>query len=158
MRSGKVPEHLKSLVQNLTEIATDESFDIAKTWFEGFEEPSKSSPMDVPIILQSSDPSPSASKEAAPLNEGAAPANEGAPPANEGADSEDPFALSAAHLINQRVSDPLQGSEGDAFEMPKIVNLADSGLRRSPLFLPKKSKLVAFVTGACKNYRVHLGV
>ena len=51
MRPGTVPEHWNFLVQNLTEIATDESFDIAKTWFEGVEDLSESSPMDAPIVL-----------------------------------------------------------------------------------------------------------
>ena len=32
--------------------------------------------------------------------------------------------------------------------MPKIMNFAESGLRQSPHFLPKKSKLMPLVTGA----------
>ena len=76
MRPGTVPEHRQSLVHNSTEISTDKSFDIAKTWFEGVEDTSKSSPRDAPINSQSSDPLPLASEDASQPNEGAGPANE----------------------------------------------------------------------------------
>ena len=51
MREGTIPPNWAELVRNSTEIATDENFDIAKTWFEGSVDPSEISPSDVPSSI-----------------------------------------------------------------------------------------------------------
>ena len=76
MREGTIPPHWAEQVWNSTEIATDEDFDTAKTWFEGVEDPCDTSPFDAsfaPVVSLT------------PENEGAPLANKGAPSANEGA-------------------------------------------------------------------------
>ena len=169
MREGTIPPNWAELVRNSTEIATDENFDIAKTWFEGSVDPSEISPSDVPLVSQESTFTPG--NEGAPsINEGAISANEGElqPIGNSSAspsegdassaptgpvlasvntDQNDPFDLSAEPTREDSVPAPLQVSEGDALKMPKRLNLEKSGLRRSPRFATKKSKLAALVTG-----------
>ena len=54
MREGTIPPHWTDLVRNSTELATDESFDIAKTWFEGTADPTDVSPLGVPLVTQES--------------------------------------------------------------------------------------------------------
>ena len=97
--------------------------------------------MDVSIISQQSDPPPSVSKRAASPYKDTVSASKGAPPANNGVDSNDSFYLSATPVLSQQVSNSLYGTKGDTLEMPKILNLAESGRYRSPYFLAKKSKL-----------------
>ena len=125
------------------------SLEIAKTWFEDVEDPSKVGPMDAPLIFQSSDPPPLANKGSSPTNKGPVPESEEDPTENEGAYSDDPFDLSTAPIAVQKVSDPLQGSEGDTSEMSKNIELC--GVRTlaiSTFFLTKKLKLIASITGA----------
>ena len=55
MRESKISPNWAELVHNFAEIATNVNFDIAKTWFEGTEDPSEISLSDVPYsknILQ----------------------------------------------------------------------------------------------------------
>ena len=170
MREGTIPPHWAELVRNSAEIATDENFDIARTWFEGAEDPTDTSPLDLTI-------NPSASLST-PANEGAPSAYEGAPSANEGAttqptasptaspsegaagilpqrpplapvevDDNNPFDLNAENAPPGADSTPFQASEGDSLKMPKRMNLEKSGLRRSPRLIAHKPKLTALVTG-----------
>lgn len=156
MREGTVPPHWAELVRNSTEMATDKDFDLSRLWFEGEEDPSETSPTDLPIVSQEE-----------PANEGDSSANEGGasnpPPANEGdeadagslppapapapstTDANDPYDTSAPALSE---STPFQASEGDSLQMPKMTNLETSGLRRSPRLRSKKTGLVALVMGA----------
>ena len=54
MWEGTIPPNWAELVRNSTETATDENFDIAKTWFESSVDPSEISPSDVPLVSQES--------------------------------------------------------------------------------------------------------
>ena len=151
MREGTIPPHWAELVRNSTEIATDEDFDTAKTWFEGVEDPCDTSPFDAsfaPVVSLT------------PENEGAPSANEGAPSANEGAttqpnvippvspsegagelsptcpilapvevDNNDPYDRNATPVSSDADTAPFQASEGDSLKMPKRINLEKSGLR-----------------------------
>ena len=68
-------------------MATDETFDNARTWSEGSEDPSELSASDTPIVSQDS-------ATLNLVNKGAAPANKGATMANEGVSLNNPFDLS----------------------------------------------------------------
>ena len=52
MRESKISPNWAELVHNFAEIATNVNFDIAKTWFEGTEDPSEISLSDVPLVFQ----------------------------------------------------------------------------------------------------------
>ena len=162
MREGTVPPHWAELVRNSSKVATDENFDLSKTWFEGTEDPSETPTLDLPLISQSQD-----SDTGVTANEGAATANEGdtssAPTAsiNEGANlniaapslaevatnPNDPFDHTIPSDDRATESTPFQASEGDSEKMPKMINLKTSGLRRSPRIIAKKSKCAALLTG-----------
>ncbi|KAL7463822.1 hypothetical protein ACHAXS_004178 [Conticribra weissflogii] len=70
MRNKMVPPHWAELVKNSTELATEENFDLAKTWFQTVDDPTESAPHNTNIITQDD--------SNAPVNEGAiVKANEG---------------------------------------------------------------------------------
>ena len=159
MREGTVPPHWAELVRNSSEIATDESFDLSKIWFEGVEDPSELSTIELPLVSQTQDldTGDTANEGDAIANEGESLNNEPAS-SNEGAGSRNvtpPLAEVATNphdpYDNTNTADsesaPFQASEGDSAKMPKMIDLGKSGLRRSPRIIAKTSKLTALLTG-----------
>jgi hypothetical protein len=143
MREGTVPSHWAELVRNSSEVATDESFDIAKTWFEGEFDPMDVAPNDISLTpLQPVDNNDeSATKPALPNNSATLP------PVNEGdsglaqitPDQNNPVdPLNPMIAESPLASTPYQGSEGDSHKMPKMINLDTIGLRRSTRLQKKR--------------------
>jgi len=173
MREGTIPPHWAELIRNSTELITDESFDIAKTWFEGTSDPTTIPPLDVPLLTQEYDftpgnegdnqnnegdvlaskgvtqpkVTPSTSYHEGDLHTSTSAPNVGPALAPVSTDLNDPFDLSAAP--SQADSAPVlpQVSKGDALKMPKRLNLEKYGLIRSVRIASNKSKLTALLTG-----------
>ncbi len=153
MRNLSVPPNWAQLVRNSSELVTTEQFDLTKTWFEGQDD------ITADTVLQSSEDDPIAnlhdtitrSQSQTMSNEGAATnstPNEGAAmsdnTSNEGG-SNLPFfrSLRWADEADQppEVVDSNPVSEGDDILcMPEIVNLQESGLRRSSRIAKQKSQ------------------
>ena len=152
-----IPSHWAELVCNSTELATDESFDIGKTWFEDTSDPTDVSPLNVPLVTQESDftpgnegdnqnnerdilvsegvtqpkVNPSASYYEGYLRTSTSAPNAGPALAPVSTDLNDPFDLSAKPWQADSVPALPQVSEGDALKMPERLNLEKSGLRQS---------------------------
>ncbi|KAL7470955.1 hypothetical protein ACHAXS_011261 [Conticribra weissflogii] len=71
MRDQTVPPHWAELVRNSTELATDENFDLAQTWFQTVDDPSETAPLDANIITQDDNEILASEGAAGGANEGA---------------------------------------------------------------------------------------
>jgi hypothetical protein len=151
MRNLTVPSNWAQLVKNSSELITTEQYDLTKTWFEGQDDPSADTILQPTTddavsnlhgrINQSQANSMSNNEDAATTpNEGDAVTT-----SNEGdAISKDDISSTEYNFRNLRWTDDSDQqsqtrpdvtavSEGDEIlGMPSIVNLQESGLRRSP--------------------------
>ncbi|KAL7464858.1 hypothetical protein ACHAXS_005186, partial [Conticribra weissflogii] len=114
MRDQTVPPHWAELVRNSTELATDEDYDLAKTWLQTVNDPTKAAPLDANIITQDDEEHPANEGASDRVNEGvgtAAPEEAGIA-ATEG-DPNNPF--NPLCVDNNDSAQPWtsQGSEGE---------------------------------------------
>ncbi len=150
MRDQTVPPHWAELVRNSTELATDEDYDLAKTWFQTVDDPTEAAPLDANIITQDDEEHPANKGASDRVNEGvgtAAPEEAGIA-ATEG-DPNNPF--NPLCVDNNDSAQPWtsQGSEGENNNsMPTMVNLEKSGLRRSPRIASMRTALSTIIGGA----------
>ena len=151
MRNLTVPSNWEQLVKHSRELVTTEQFDLTKTWFEGenditadtmLQQPNESGSM---ANLQ--DNIDRSQAETVPYEAGTT-ANEGDTEdlnntaANEGGSEESARVNWSDEGEGQTsTQDSSTVSEGDdRLSMPEIVNLQESGLRRSPRIAAQKDK------------------
>ncbi|MEY3108605.1 MAG: hypothetical protein RL730_956, partial [Actinomycetota bacterium] len=159
MRQGTIPSNWEQLVRNSTEMASDRDYDLTRTWFDGNFDPSAD---------EDSSPTPGASEDSTSFNleEIQSPnTRDGSPPTipphgrmlptaelpalvNKGASA--PNTSSAPSSLNEGAPpDSSSVSEGDNdLHMPPMVNLRESGLRRSPRLQKKKGIFVSILTAS----------
>ncbi len=80
MRDQTVPLHWAELVRNSAELAMDKDYDLAWTWFQMVDDPTKAAPLDANIITQDYDEHPANKVAGNMVNDGAGnDANKGDP-------------------------------------------------------------------------------
>ena len=150
MRDLTVPSNWAHLVANSRELVTTEQYDLIKTWFEGEDDPSTDTIIQPPI-----DDPLSNLHNAINLSHADTMSNEGESDStsNEGGSDLPAFRqLRWADELDKNTApvDSTPVSEGDeALGMPAIVNLQESGLRRSARIADQLSKRTILTTIFC---------
>ncbi|KAL7461231.1 hypothetical protein ACHAXS_001651, partial [Conticribra weissflogii] len=142
MREETVPPHWAELIWNSAELATDENFDLAQTWFQTVDDPTEAAPLDANIITQDDDEHPP--NEGVDEETNTASGND----INE-EDPNNPFDSLRAPPHESLQPWTSHGSKGENDNsMPSMVNLEKSGLRRSPCIASMRTALSTLIGGA----------
>ena len=135
MRALSVPSNWAALVKNSSELVTTEQYDLTKTWFAGSSDPSADeiletpSPLDPVVVLEGE----------IERTQAATASNEGDPMSATAANEGDHSNPSTSDTSQPPSSDSTTVPEGDELGMPEMVNLEESGLRRSPRIAAQKN-------------------
>ena len=119
IRSGTVPSNWAQLVRDSSKLVTDQEYDLTRTWFEGVQDPS-------------------AGTETEDISEDISNNNQ-----NESTNAALPQTATGINSTDSEgghETDSSPVSEGDEeLRMPKMVNLQESGLQRSPRLNARKA-------------------
>ena len=143
LRSGSVPPNWAQLIKNSSELVTEENYNLSRTWFQGIEDPAEtgatSSPATEPSTDQSANSVGGNSNAILPSQANNSPSfSTTGSSVNEGGPNKRQRTLNEGDQASQMDSPSVY--EGDeTLRMPKMVNLQESGLRRSPRIKAMKS-------------------
>ena len=139
IRAGTIPPNWEQLVKNSSELVTDQDYDLSRTWFDGEKDPSDepdepaTDPQQETDVESSSHQNQSSNSSNSPEIASSTAQSDRLP--SEGASDSNSFQDGSP---NQ--TDSTSVSEGDEeLRMPQMVNLHESGLRRSPRLASRKA-------------------
>ena len=131
IRSGTVPPNWAKLVRDSSELVTDQEYDLTRTWFEGVQDPS-------------------ADTETEDISEDISNNNQ-----NRSTQTALPQTATGSNSTDSEggpETDSTPVSEGDEeLRMPKMVNLQESGLRRSPRLNARKALTTLLTAFFCST-------
>jgi len=144
LRSGTIPSNWEQLVANSSHLSTTEDYDLTRTWFNGANDPTADTHhnADEELAIPLTDPQTADSNATSHRHsERDAATDESSSVAKTSENEGDPLYNPASTPV----------SEGDDLKMPKMINLQESGLRRSARLQQKYSPTIltaAFTTGS----------